>query len=198
MGASRSKGSGPRCRRRRPCRRRSRRRCPPAGRAAHDLVELHLVHLRLEAVEHDELRALHLVIAELAHVGVVGEEGARVREHELLRHEPVLRQRAVERVEHPHAVVLDHDALRARGLEPGREVLRRELALLLHGLELHAVAGKLLGLVFLYALLADQQQRRLAVVEALVLKRLLYEFRLSGLEKAGEKVNGYLSLLSQV
>ena len=59
------------------------------------------------------------------------------------------------------------------------------------------MAGELLGLELLDALLADQQQRRLAVVEALVLKRLLYELRLSGLEKAGEKVNGYL-LLSQV
>ena len=44
--------------------------------------------------------------------------------------------------------------------------------------------------VFLLALLKDQQQRPLAGVEALVLERLLDEFRLAGLQKAREDVHG--------
>ena len=60
------------------------------------------------------------------------------------------------------------------------------------------MAGELLRLELLYALLADEQQGGLSVVEALVLKRFLNELRLAGLEEAGEKIDGYLPLLSQV
>lgn len=44
--------------------------------------------------------------------------------------------------------------------------------------------------VFLLALLENQQERPLAGVEALILERLLNELRLAGLQKAGKDVHG--------
>ena len=53
--------------------------------------------------------------------------------------------------------------------------------------------------IFLLALLADEQQRALACVEAFVLQRLLNEFCFSGVQKAGEGIdgNGHGSLLTR-
>ena len=67
-----------------------------------------------------------------------------------------------------------------------------ELALVLDRADENAFVRELIGLVFLLALLADEQQRALAVAEAPVLERLLDEFRLARLQKAGEKVDGRL------
>ena len=64
-------------------------------------------------------------------------------------------------------------------------------------MQVNALVRELVGRVFLLALLADQQQRALAVAEALVLQGLLDELRLAGLEKAGKQINGNIFLLTQ-
>ena len=169
----------------------------PARCGADDLVELHLVHGAVEPVEHHKLTALELIVDELAHVGVVGNERARVGEHKLLIHHPALRHRAVQRVQQPHAVIFDHDA---RGLRLIKEAFKRlgvQLLLRVYHADKNVLVGELVGRVFLLALLAHQQQRPFAVAEAPVLKRLLNELRLAALQKAREKIYGHIFSVTQ-
>ena len=164
----------------------------PSRRAAHDLVVFHLVHRRGEAVEDHKLAAFELVEDEISHVGVVGEEGGRVGEHELLVDHPGVRHGGIERIQKPHAVILDHDALAPGLLCETGEVFLRQLALIPDHADLHALVGKLVGGVLLLPLLAQKQKGPLAVAEALVLQGLLDEAGLPRLQKAGEEIDGHI------
>ena len=68
------------------------------------------------------------------------------------------------------------------------QLLRRDL-LLLDLLEIDAGVGVGGAVVLLAALFADQKQGPGAVVKALVLKRLLDEFCLTGFDKPGEDID---------
>ena len=160
-------------------------------------MQLHLVDGGAIAVEDDELAALQLVIDQLAHIVVVGDEAARVGEHELLVDDPVFRHGVIEQVQHPHAIILDHHALGVHVVQPLGQVFAGQLAFIVQHMHVYTLVRELVGRVFLLALLADQQQRALAVAEALVLQGLLDEFRLAGLKKAGEQINGNILLLAQ-
>ena len=166
-----------------------------AGSTPDDLMEGHLVHIGLEAVENHQLAALELVIDQLAHVAVVAEEGGGVGKHELLVHSPVFRHGLVQQVQHPHAVILHHDPLCPGIVEPGLQVLLVEVRLVLHHGQHHIGVGKLLGGVFLLTLLTDQQQGALAVAEALVLQRLLDELGLARLQEARKQIYGHIAIL---
>ena len=160
----------------------------PAGDGADDAVHLHAVHTVVVAVEHDELGALELVHRELAHIRVVAQKRRRVAKQEFLRDRPALRQVAVERVEHPHAVVLHEHALGLDLVLQRLQVLDREVGLLVDVAHIDVPGAELVRLVDFLALFTQQQQRALALVKAVVLERLLDEFRLAGLQKAGEQV----------
>ena len=160
-------------------------------------MELHLVHVGLEAVEHDQLAALELIVHQLAHVIIIGKEGACVGKHELLIHHPALRHRRIEHVQHPHAVVLHDHALSPRLAEPLFKVFRRQLALIFDDMDVYALVGELIRGVFLLAFLADEKHRALAVAEALVLQRFLYEFCLAGFQKARKEIYGNVFSITQ-
>ena len=82
-------------------------------------------------------------------------------------------------------------------VEPLAQIGACKLGLLLDIYHENVRRGELIGRVLLLALLADDQQRSLAAVEALVLKRFLNELGLSALEKAREQKNGNLFNLTQ-
>ena len=169
-----------------------------------DTLSAELEHLKAEAAEEDdedehehhhhhhddddELGTLELVHHELAHVRVVAQKRRRVAKQELLRDRPALRQVAVERVEHPHAVELHKHTLGADLVLQRLQVFDREVGLLVNVAHKDVAGAELVRLIDLLALFAQQQQRALALVEAAVLERLLDEFRLAGFQKAGEQV----------
>ena len=153
-------------------------------------MQLHLVDGVVIAVKDGQLRALELIVDEVSHVGVVAEYAARVGEEKLLIDHPHLGQRLIQIVEHPHAVIFDDASFAFVLIEPLAEGLARELFRLLDRHHEHVGRGELIGSVLLLALLADDEQRSLAAVKALILKRFLDKLRFSALEKAGEQENG--------
>ena len=157
----------------------------------------HAVNGVIVAVEHHELGAFELVVHEVAHIGIVAFKGAGVGEQKLLIHHPHFRQRLIKIVEHPHAVILDNDTLAVCLLKPLAQVGAIKLLGLLDDLYKHILAGKLVGGVLLLALLADYQQRALAGVKALVLKRLLNKLRLAAFQKARKQEYGYIFNFTQ-
>ena len=171
----------------------------PAGGAPDDLVEGHLVHLcSVKAVEHHQLRALQLVIDQLAHVAVVAEEGGSVGKQELLIHHPALGHGGIELIQHPHAIVLNDHPLCPGLPKPLFQIFPGQLLRRLHNTDFHRVRGELLRGVFLFPLLADQQQGSLPAAEALVLQCLLDELGLAAFQKAGKEEYGYfLCLITQ-
>ena len=171
----------------------------PAGGAPDNLVEGHLVHLcSVKAVEHHQLRAFQLVIDQLAHIAVVAEEGGSVGEQKFLIHHPSLGHGGVELIQHPHAVVFNDHPLRPGLPEPLLQIFTGQLLRLLHNADFHRVRGELLRGVFLFPLLADQQQGLLPVAEALVLQRLLDELGLAAFQKAGKEEYGdFFCLITQ-
>ena len=78
---------------------------------AGDLVVRHDVRAGGHAVENQHLRACQLVHDELAHIGVVAEEGRRVGKHDLLRDLPVVGGLEVEIRSKMHPVELHDHAL---------------------------------------------------------------------------------------
>ena len=161
----------------------------PAGDGADDAVHLHAIHAVVVAVEHDELGTLELVDRELAHIRIVAHERRRIAEEKLLRDRPVFRQVAIERVEHPHAVILHEHALGVQLVLQREQIVAREVGLLVDVAHVDISGAESVRLIDLLAVLAQQQQRALALVEAVVLERLLNELRLAGLEEAGEEVD---------
>ena len=152
-------------------------------------MDLLLVQTGLGPVEDDHLAALELVHHELAHIGVVGEEGVGVGKADLLVDDPVLGHILVEIVQQPHPVVFHHAALHIVGhLELG-QMVGVELGGVLQDLDEDIFPGELVGGIFLHPLLAEEEEGPLPGVEALVLQGLLDEAGLPGLEKAGEQVN---------
>ena len=76
-----------------------------------DLMEGHGVSARLQAVEYHHLGAHQLVHHQIAHIGVISHESSGVREHDLLGHDPVLREAGIEVAHHLHTVQLRNDTL---------------------------------------------------------------------------------------
>ena len=140
-------------------------------------------------LNYHHLRAGELVHHQLAHIGVVGENGTRIGEHDLLGNGPVLGHFLIEFPGQTHAVELGHHPAGVVLPDHGRQRLRGQLVQIVDDLLVDAVVGIGVGVVFLLALLHHQQQRPLPGVEPGVLQGLLDEFRLPRLEKAGEGID---------
>ena len=128
-----------------------------AGDGADDAVHLHAIHVVVVAVEHDKLGALELIDRELAHIRIVAHERRRIAEEKLLRDRPVFRQVAVERVEHPHTVVLHEHALGVQLVLQREQIVARELGLLVDIAHIDISGAESVRLVDLLAVLAQQQ-----------------------------------------
>ena len=145
----------------------------------------------LSAVEHDQLTAGDLVQQQAAHgvVAGIGQGGGAVGGGDALVHDPALGQGLGQILQQPHAVVLDdHTACIGFFFQLGK-VLGVQLGLVLDDLHGHAGEGKLFGVIFFFAFLADQQQGLVAGVEVGVFKGLLNEFGLAAFQKAHEQVD---------
>ena len=69
------------------------------------------------------------------------------------------------------------------------QIVAREVGLLVDIAHIDISGAESVRLVDLLTVLAQQQQRALTFVEAVVLERLLNELRFTGLEEAGEEVD---------
>ena len=158
-------------------------------------MELHFVLFGLGAVENDHFAAFQLVHRQLAHIGIVAEEGGSVGKANLLIDDPVLGHIVIQVIQHPHAVVFQHHPLGVvLHLQLG-QIIGVQLAFVLQHLDEHIGRGKQVGVVLLHALFAQQQQGALAGVEALVFQRLLNELGLTGLQKAGKQIDRQIHLI---
>ena len=153
-----------------------------------DLVERHDVRSRRHPVEHDQLRTHQLVHDQLAHIGIITLECLRISKHDLLRDHPRIRRLHVEVCRLMHAVQLGHDALGVVFPAQPLEKFRAELVIV-RRLKIDILARVTGEVIFLLALFEHEQERLLAGVEARIFQRLLNEFRLAGLQKAGEDIH---------
>ena len=146
-----------------------------------------LSQLLIAAVEDQQIGVEHLLHHELAHVLEIDVERRRVdKAHDLIE-DPVRGQTvAVERLHHPHAVVLDDDLLGAVLLLELFKQLRRQLRRIIDrvGKDVAQHAWVILQL----ALLAADQQRPVLLREA-VAQDAVDEAGLAGIEKAGDEIN---------
>ena len=153
-----------------------------------DLVERHDVRSRRHPVEHDQLRAHQLVHDQLAHIGIITLECLRISKHDLLRDYPGIGRFHVEIRRLMHAVQLGHNALGIVLLAKVFEEFWAEFVIV-RRLEIDVLARVTGEVIFLLALFEHEQERLLAGVEARIFQRLLNEFRLAGLQKAGEDIH---------
>ena len=153
----------------------------PAADTTDDLVEFHLVHRLLKAVEYHQFAGVQLIHHQTAHISVVLEEGSGICKKHLLIYRPVIRQILEQVVHGPHTVVFQNDTGRPTGLEDFLQILRIEVLLILNGVQKHVLARKGGNVVFLLALLTEQQQCGFAGVETLILHGFLNELGLSRL-----------------
>ena len=152
-------------------------------------MELHLIHLvDVEPVEDHQLADIDLIHHERTHIGIVVQEGVRIHEAHRLVYRPLHRQPLEQVIDRPHAVVLEHHAHRTGFLQDLPQVCLVEVLLLRNDLLHHVLACPAGRVKFLDALLADEQQRALTVVEALILERLLDELGLAALQEAEEQI----------
>ena len=164
-----------------------------AGGLTHQLVQLLTGSVVVDgfgAVEDDQLAAGDLVQHQRAHgvVAGIGQGGGAVGGGDALVDDPVLGQVVCQILQHPHTVVLDDHAACIGLLGQLGEVLGVQLSLVLEVVEGHAGEGELLLIIFLFALLADQQKGLVAGVEVGVFKGLLNELGLAALEEAHKQV----------
>ena len=122
-------------------------------------------------------------------------EGGRVDRRDDLVQLPARRERLHQRLELPHAVVLDDDAVGVVLLLDALEDVRGQTVLGLDRDESGAVVGEPLFVVFLDALLAEQQRGHFVFGEVRVGKDLLDELGLAALQKTGKDIyrNGIVS-----
>lgn len=122
-------------------------------------------------------------------------EGGRVDRRDDLVQLPARRERLHQRLELPHAVVLDDDAVGVVLLLDALEDVRSQTVLGLDRDESGAVVGEPLFVVFLDALLAEQQRGYFVFGEVRVGKDLLDELGLAALQKTGKDIyrNGIVS-----
>ena len=152
-----------------------------AADAADDLVELHLVHKGIEAVESHQLAGLQFIHHQLAHIGVVAQEGAGIGQHDLLIDRPAFGHILIQGVQLPHAVILHHHTVGRVFADEVCQMSLRQVAFFFDHGNVHMLAGELGGLVLLHALFAQQQQGVFAGIEAGILQGLLNELGLAGL-----------------
>ena len=160
---------------------------PPPGALAAVLVA---------AVEDHQVGLLQAVRHVLAHVLQVHLEGGGVHQVDDLRQRPAVRLLGVvQRLQQPGGVVFDDHPLGLVLPVHAHQALAGDL---LGIVQVHqrGVAGlQRLGVVFLLPLLAAQQQRLLALAEALVGQHVGDEFGLAGPQEAGDDVYGYVHSL---
>ena len=122
-------------------------------------------------------------------------EGGRVDRRDDLVQLPARRERLHQRLELPHAVVLDDDAVGVVLLLDALEDVRGQTVLGLDRDESGAVVGEPLFVVFLDALFAEQQRGHFVFGEVRVGKDLLDELGLAALQKTGKDIyrNGIVS-----
>ena len=97
----------------------------------------------------------------------------------------------IEGVQHPHAVILHHYSLRLVLFTQSLQELRRKVFLVLHRLYVNLGSEEFRAVVFLLALLAQKKQRALSGVKLRIFHYVLYESRLSALQKSGKQINRY-------
>ena len=139
------------------------------------------------AVEDHQIGLGQAVGHERAHVLEIDLEGGGIHQRDDLRQIPALGLLGgIERLKQPGAVVFDNHALGAILLVQLHELFQilRLVQRLQHGVG----AMQELGVVFLLALLAAQQQRALALGEAVVGQHFGDELRLAALQKARDDV----------
>ena len=161
----------------------------PAVQSPGQLVQGHLVDVGGHAVENHHFRSGELVHHQSAQICVIAENGPGVGKHDLLGQLPVLRHFSVEGLDHLHAVELyDH---------PGSPMLLGQSSQLLCGdgllvdhLGVDLLVGVGGGIIFLLALLTDQNQGPFSGVEPGILQSFLDELGFSGVQKAGKGIDG--------
>ena len=154
----------------------------------------HDVTAFFHTVEHRQITALQFVHHLRAHIGVVGEDGGGIKERRLLRHHPALGERAVQIVQCPHTVVLDEHKVNAASLCHFAHGVGGEILLIFYFAAVDVIVGEQGRLIFLLALLAQNQQNGFALGKALVAhERLVDEFGLARVKKACKEVYGNLS-----
>ena len=162
--------------------------------AAHHLVVGHNVAALFHSVEYRKITALQLVHHLRAHIGVVGEDGGGIKERRFLCDHPTFGERAVQVVQRPHAVVLNEHKVNAASFCHFAHGIGGEPLLIFYLAAVDVIMGEQGRLIFLLALLAQNQQNGFALGEALVTHECLVdEFGLARIKKACKKVYGNLS-----
>ena len=159
-----------------------------AVQRAGKLVQRHDIRANRQSVENDHLAARQLVHDQRAEVGIITHYGGPVSEHHFLRDLPFLRHFLIKVTDKLHSVQLHDHALGMMLLQQRGKLLRCDFVLLDDlGIDLLIRIGG--DVIFLLALLTDEQKRAFPGVKAGVAQRLLNELRFAGIQKAGKRVN---------
>ena len=153
-------------------------------------MQLHLVDGIVVAVEDDHLAAAHLIHHQRTHIGVVHHKGGGVGKHDLLIDHPVLRHFGIEIADQLHAVKLHAHALGVMLFSEGLQSLVIQRVLIFNDLDINIGGGEGGGVIFLLALLADQQQGLFPCVEPVILQGALHKAGLAAVQEAGEYIYG--------
>ena len=140
----------------------------------------HGVGVRLDPVEHHHFTARQLIHHQVAHIGVVLQNGGGIGKHHFLGHGPALREAGVQLPHQLHAVKLRHHPLGPVLLLQRRQLLHGH-RVLIQNLQIHIFLGEGRQVILLLPLLKGQQQRPFPGVEPGVLQSLLDEFGLTGI-----------------
>ena len=167
--------------------------CPAVGHAQIFGPQLG-AELFVAAVEDKHIGVGHLLHHQLPHVFQVRLKGVGVHEADDLIQHPVSRQRlAVQRLHHPHAVVLYNDLLGLILLLQLFQQLDGQLSLILHGVGEHIVQR--LGIVLLLAFLAANEQSAVLGGKT-VPENAVNKFCFAGVQKSGDEIYGNIHTCS--
>ena len=137
--------------------------------ASDDFVELHFVDGIVITIEYDHFASANLIHHKGAHVVVVHHKGGGVGKHDLLIDHPVFRHGGVKITDQLHAVELYADTFGVVLLSQGFQYLVIQGILILDGFNIDVGGSEGAGVVFLFALFADEKQGLLAGVEPVIL-----------------------------